>query len=220
MPKKRRTGNRNLKPSLHIFCEGKKTEPNYLNGYLKKYYSGNRLLKVVKIEKTKKNTPVQLVNEAIKLKDSNDTPDKDSFWCVYDREAISKYSNKLHKEAQQNAKSRGINISITNICFEVWLLLHFSDLTTPYSDCENLLKNSSLKTELKKLGVHEYDKADNNLFGLISGSISDARLRANRMNEATLRASYETEENPHLLNPYTAMHKLLDAIDEFVKTSS
>ena len=57
MPKVRGYGSKKLKPVLHIFCEGEKTEPNYLNGYLQKNYSGNRLLKVVRVEKTADSTP-------------------------------------------------------------------------------------------------------------------------------------------------------------------
>jgi hypothetical protein len=39
------------------------------------------------------------------------------------------------------------------------------------------------------------------------------------MNQATLVSSYETEDKPYLLNPYTGMHNLLDAIDDFVEKS-
>jgi len=217
MPKRRGKGNKQLKPILHIFCEGEKTEPNYLKGYLQKFHSGSRLLKVVKVEKTNKNTPVQLVEEAIKRKRDKNTPDKDVFWVVYDREAQSKYPDELHKKALKSATSADISVALTNICFEVWLLLHFCDLTACYSSCTDLLKNSSLKAELKKIGILKYDKSDNALFDLISNNIPDARRRAGRMNQATLNSSYNTEENPHLLNPYTAVHKLLDAIDCFVK---
>lgn len=42
MPRKRGDQKRLLKLMLHIFCEEAKTEPNYLNGYLDKYYPVNR----------------------------------------------------------------------------------------------------------------------------------------------------------------------------------
>ena len=54
MPKPRSAANKPVKPILHIFCEGEKTEPNYLNGYLGKFHPGNRRLNVIKVEKTKK----------------------------------------------------------------------------------------------------------------------------------------------------------------------
>ena len=97
MPKPRRKSNKKLKPVFHIYCEDEKTEPNYLNGYLNKFHPVNRRLKVIKIEKTRKNTPIQLVNEAVIKKKNKSTPSSDSFWVVYDREAITKYPNSLHK---------------------------------------------------------------------------------------------------------------------------
>lgn len=217
MPKPRGNKNRKkLKPVLHIFCEGAKTEPNYFNGYIKEYFSNNRLLKV---EKTKKNTPVQLVEEAIRLQTDNVTPKHDVFWVVYDREAKNKYSNNLHKQALDKANGKNIKVCITNVCFEVWILLHFSQVTAPYSSCTDLLKNSPLKAFLKKHGINDYDKADENVFELISSEISLARDRAEKMNAETLKSSYETAVNPHLLNPYTQVHELLDAIDKFAKAN-
>jgi hypothetical protein len=218
MPKKR-GGSKKLKPVLHIFCEGEKTEPNYINGYVQNRHPTNRLLKVIKVEKTKKNTPVQLVQEAIKLKNDKSTPDEDICWVVYDREAVSKYTDKLHQESLDKARSKNINVALTNVCFEVWLILHFSELTASYSSFSDLIKNSILKDELKKIGVDDYDKADRDLFDLIVDKIPEARKRAVNMNQATLASSYDTEDKSYLLNPYTGMHNLLDAIDEFVAES-
>ncbi len=220
MPKVRGKGNRQIKPVLHILCEGEKTEPNYLNGYLRKYHSCNRRLKVIKIEKTNKNTPVQLVAEAIKLKNDPSSSNKDIFWVVYDREAKSKYSDNLHKKALDKAKSKGISVAFTNVCFEVWILLHIEDLTSPYSSCTDLLRTSSLKASLKALGIANYDKADKAVFDAISDNIPLARQRARNMNKSTLKSSFTNKENPHLLNPYTTVHELLDAIDKFVEKSS
>jgi hypothetical protein len=216
MPKPRRKGNKSLKPCLHIFCEGEKTEPNYLNGYLNKFHSGNRLLKVVKVEKTPKNTPLQLVEVAVALKNDITTPEKDSFWVVYDREGVSKYSDGLHSRTLEKAVSERVNVAITNVCFEVWLLLHFNEVTAQYSSYEDLLRNSKLKENLKSIGIVKYDKACSDLFSLISNNISDARRRASKMNKSTLTTADRHKSKPYNLNPYTQMHKLLDAIDDFV----
>jgi len=100
MPKKRKGNTRTVKPVMHIFCEGDKTEPNYINGYLKSVHQGNRRLKIVVVEKTRKNTPVQLVDEALEAKKNKSTPDGDVFWVVYDRESVAKYDNELHKKVR------------------------------------------------------------------------------------------------------------------------
>jgi len=212
MPKPRHNQRRKLWPVMHIFCEGQKTEPNYLKGYLNKFHAGNRLLQ---IEKTNKNTPVQLVEDAIKLKNSNATPNIDSFWVVYDRESKAKYTDQLHQKALDLAKSNNINLCLTNVCFEVWLLLHFTYSTAAYQSCDDLLNNSSLRTELRRYGINTYNKADENIFDIIADMVPAARANAVMMNKFILESSYTTEDKPHLLNPYTKMHSLLDAIDEF-----
>ena len=68
MPRNRQKQQRELKPRLHIFCEGEKTEPNYLNGYIERCFPGT---KITVVEKTDKNTPVQLVDAAIALKSAS-----------------------------------------------------------------------------------------------------------------------------------------------------
>lgn len=219
MPKPKGARNRQLKPVLHIFCEGAKTERNYFNGYLDKFHPTNRRLKVIKVEKTKKNTPVQLVEEALDRKKEKDIPDIDVFWVVYDREATTKYPNKLHQQAFDKASSQSINIALTNVCFEVWILLHFIDVTASYTSCANLLRNSPLKAKLKENSILRYEKADRKVFDVISNDIPCARRRAERMNELTIQASDQDRTRPYLLNPYTDVHKLLDAIDDFVENT-
>lgn len=69
MPKKRKPAN--LKPlkTLRVFCEGECSEPNYLKGYIATLDSRARK-SVIEVQKTRKNTAVQLVEEAISAKKS------------------------------------------------------------------------------------------------------------------------------------------------------
>ena len=80
---------RQLRPVLHIFCEGRKTEPNYIEHYKDLFCLEKRASIVV--EKTDKTTPVQLVEEAIQKKASPSVGKDDEFWVVYDRESPAKY---------------------------------------------------------------------------------------------------------------------------------
>ena len=69
---------RNVRPVLHIYCEGE-TEEVYLNAYKRfKRYS------CCEIERSHHTDPVGLVEEAIKAK--NTAPASDSFWAAYDLE--------------------------------------------------------------------------------------------------------------------------------------
>lgn len=217
MPKSRKSNVRTPAPVLHIFCEGEKTEPNYLKGYLERYHPGTRRLKVIKIEKTRKNTPRQLIDEAITLKNRKDTLDSDEFWVVYDRESIAKYSHALHKSCIQRAASKHIEVALSNVCFEFFFLCHLIEFpSAAYSDYKDLIGNSDLKARLNELGVPNYDKADATLFEKVGHLVDIARKRAIRVNNAIIAASQYDESDPHRLNPYTAIPKLLDAIDDFI----
>jgi len=101
---------RELKPRLHIFCEGEKTEPNYLKGYVESRFPGTTLSPV---KRTDKNTPVQLVEVAIAAKKNN--PDDDQFWVVYDREATNKYPDALHAEARNKANAAALTRSCQRV---------------------------------------------------------------------------------------------------------
>ncbi len=169
MPKKNNRPKKEIKPVLHIYCEGEKTEPNYLNGYIDKFFPTNRRLKVIKIEATKKNTPKQLVDEAVtaKIAAIKNSLDEDVFWVVYDRESEQKYTDALHALAYDKGQKHGISIAISNVCFEAWLLLHFQDTTASYSCYDDLRNNSVLRAECKIRGLIDYDKfrhATSNVF--------------------------------------------------------
>ncbi|OTE96209.1 hypothetical protein BCS42_08185 [Crenothrix sp. D3] len=215
MPKKITRPTKNLKPILHIYCEGTKTEPNYLNGYLDTFFPTNRrLLKVIKIEPTEKNTPVQLVSVAMKAQ--KEFPDGDVFWVVYDRESEQKYADKFHATAYDRAESKGIFVALSNVCFEVWLLLHFQDVTAQYNNYDDLRSSSALRTKCKERKMLDYDKGDMSIFSIFTkGDIELARRRAKKMNALTEQSANASQTKPYQWNPYTDIYKLLDFIDNF-----
>lgn len=215
MPKKRARPVRQPKPVMHIYCEGEKTEPNYINGYINSKHQGNRRLKIIRIEKTSKNTPIQLVEEALKQQKSRSTPKEDIFWVVYDRESNQKYPDDLHNKAYEKAGSR-VEVAISNVCFEIWILLHFQEVTAPYRNYEDLYKNSQLCNHFEKIGFKKYEKNSASLYSLLDAMVDDAKIRAEKMNDATKNSSEINDPRPYQLNPFTDLHKLLNAIDDFM----
>lgn len=215
MPKPKSKRVISLPSVMHIYCEGANTEPIYLRKYLDTFWAGDRRREVIRLEDTKKNTPVQLVEVAVRHKQSPSCPDGDVFWVVYDRESDAKYTDALHGEASALAKANGINIAISNVCFELWILLHFRYNGAPYKNFDDLMATSSFKNELRKAGIADYDKSDPSLFSKIKGSIALARQRAPKMNAATLASAPRGVAEPYRLNPYTDVYLLLDAIDTF-----
>ncbi|EID1963150.1 TPA: RloB family protein [Escherichia coli] len=205
---------RKLEKRMHIFCEGAKTEPMYLQGYIDEFASEKA--KVIHIPDIKYNTPIALVKAAIKHKESGDTSDDDEFWVVYDREAVTKYPHTLHHEAWDLAHANNINIALSNVCFELWILQHFAFKNTPYSSFDDLKKNSTLKKDLLSVGIKDYNKADATLYKKIRLGIPNARQRAKALNKQSLNAAPPHSNRPFLLGCYTNVNELLDAIDSFV----
>lgn len=201
-----------LSNKMYIFCEGAKTEPLYLSSYIEEFAKNKS--KVIFIPPTRKNTPVQLVDEAVEKKNSRDSVDGDEFWVVYDRESITKYPRAKHKEAWDKAKKNGINVAISNVCFEFWVLLHFEEVTQPYSSYLDLMNNSSLKARLKSVGIKNYDKGSDELYFKIGKGVANARKRAVRVNKSIENSSPNGHEE-YDYSPYTKVHQLLDAIDKF-----
>lgn len=213
MPKKRKHKNIPLEPVFHIFCEGEKTEPYYLNGFINEYFSEKR--NVVVVEKSKKNTPVQLVEEAISEKSGYG--DNDEIWVVYDRESSSKYPEKLHKEARDKALKNNINIAFSSVCFEQWVLLHFSCSAKSYSCYDDLKNTSPLKKELAKVGIKDYDKSLPSLFDKIKNFLPQAILNSKTINNSAKNSSTARKNKPYHFNPYTDVYKLLEKIEDFCK---
>lgn len=214
MPKQRKPSK--LKPlkTLKIFCEGEKTEPNYLRGYIATLDNEARK-SVVEVENTRKNTAVQLVNEAIKAKKSHGSLPEDEFWVVCDRESVAKYPDELHANAFSKADNAGVNIALCNVCFEYWILLHFVSTDAPYQSYDDLRKNSSLNDLMQKNCGCDYAKSSATIFSLVETRVADARERARRLNEQGIRNATRGKDKPYQINPFVGIVDLLDAIDKF-----
>ncbi|MBP5545250.1 MAG: RloB domain-containing protein [Kiritimatiellae bacterium] len=226
MPKKRLV-KRSLRPVFYIFCEGSKTEPYYLEHYIKNHCQGFRAIQVnriklddiVKIPKTTKTDPISLVNMAVRQKSMSPSPDRDRYWCAYDREAESTIPSKYHIKAFKEASDNGIKVAFSNVCFEVWLLLHKQEGCASYDSCDDLLKRSRMREfypEYKKGCRREFADAE----------ITVARKRAAKMNEGTCKGHAlnvsDALDPSHLveLNPYTNFYQLLDSIDAFLASQA
>lgn len=207
MPRKKKLKKRELKPRLHIFCEGEKTEPNYFKDYIERFLPGTRLIEV---KGTEKNTPVQLVEEAIKQKMDANNPNGDIFWVVYDRESERKYSDSLHAKALQKAERAKIQIAFSNVSFEVWLLLHFQE-TVPACDSATDFCGRRKFREC----FPNYCKGDKPNFS--EEMISCARANAVRVNQQTIAGADPSWKAPYKWNPYTNVYELLDSMDEHEK---
>lgn len=213
MPRTRKsTPKKPLPPAMHIYCEGLKTEPYYIESFIQFFHPTHR--NIVVVEQTNKNTPLQLVETAINAKAIGS--ENDVYWVVFDREAINKYPDKLHLEARQKADSAGINIGFSNICFELWLLMHFVSSNASYSNCDDLLKNSVLKNKLQDVGISKYDKALPYIFDRLKDKIPDAITNSMRINLSSIATASVGKDQPHHLNPYCDLFELFVDMQNFI----
>lgn len=212
MPKKKKEGSQSVKPVFKMFCEGEKTEPLYIKGYINHFHSGKR--RIILVEKTNKNTPIQLVEVAIQAK--NLGSDNDVVWVVFDRESEAKYTHQRHAEARAMALANGIQIAFSNVCFEFWILLHFGYTAGSFSSYDDLKRRSLLNRKLKTIGVNNYDKALPVLFDKLKELVPDAIENSERLRVQALESAEGRKSAPHYLNPYVDVHEMFIDMQNFI----
>ena len=128
-PLKRKVATRTPRKTLVVFCEGERTEPEYLNA-LKRQPSVRDVRAVDLRVETRHgggSVPRALVATAIEARNkaTDEEAEIDEFWCVFDVEWPENHPGL--REAAQQAQANGIKLAVSNPCFELWLILHFQD---------------------------------------------------------------------------------------------
>lgn len=220
MAKPRKKNKKQVKARVYIFCEGEKTEPSYIKEYIHTFHPACRRLKgaeqPVQIKNTNKNTAEQLVDVASRFKKTLDFKG-DVVWVVYDRESPSKVADEVHQRAWQAAKRNNIEVAISNVCFEYWILLHYAATSITANSCADVTNNRQFKQFLNELGITSYDKGDLSIFRKIitRDYVTRATANAKRVNAQTMSSAFSADgELPYKLNPYTDFYKVLETIDE------
>ena len=120
-PLKRVTGRRRELRTIVVFCEGKRSEPDYVIG-LKRLpgVADNTALDVV--IHPEQGAPLTLVEMAVRRQSD---PEVDECWCLFDVEWPQNHPNL--DAAVALAAANGIHLAVSNPCFEIWLILHHKD---------------------------------------------------------------------------------------------
>jgi hypothetical protein len=121
----RRTPFRDPRPVILIVCEGERTEKEYFEGFARARRNQAVRIKIardhgvprslVEIAKTYKREA-----EAAAKKQGDPYLAYDAVWCVFDVDEHPRIP-----DVRQMARDNGIELAISNPCFELWLLLHF-----------------------------------------------------------------------------------------------
>lgn len=108
---------------IYIYCEGSITEPEYIRAYYNDFCTKKKV--VLFPVKVGEGVPKTLVEKCVKkfneLKKSakRDSYEKNTIWAVFD---IDEHND--IEEAIRIAKKIGIEVAISNPCFEVYGLMH------------------------------------------------------------------------------------------------
>ncbi|RUL88660.1 RloB family protein [Tautonia sociabilis] len=181
----RRPPTRSPKRKILIVCEGAKTEPQYF----KQFASVHRAA-IVQVDVIPgSGVPLTVVQEAKrrKAKASEDARREndpylkyDLVWCVFDVD-----DHPHLKEALQTAERNGIDVALSNPCFELWLMLHLRD--APGS-----IHRRKAQAMMKRL-VANYDKSVD--FDVYRDGYASAVARARKLDELA-EADGEPGRNP------------------------
>ncbi|WP_426004177.1 RloB family protein [Paenarthrobacter sp. NyZ202] len=177
--------------------EGKVTEPEYFTDV--KDRLRDDLIQVRTVGGV--GDPLQVVEHAVRLKrdalkvakqQRDDNLSFDHVWCVFDVDDFTRIPTALSL-----AKREKINVAVSNPCFEVWPLLHFT-YTTAYLSSEEA-------AERLRVYMPDYDKSLD--CSLLRGNFQKARAAAKKLD-----TEHEKNGSPSRHNPSTQVWSLIDAI--------
>lgn len=188
------------KPRSLIVCEGRCTEPNYFEGFRKE----NRNI-TIKVCESPGKTPSQIVRHAISMADEMDIGKVpgDSAWCVFD---VDECSDHDMRKAVHVAGER-LNMAISNPCFELWFILHYSYMDKRMDTCRDAV------TELRRF-MPGYDKSAEH-YDRLRPLTATAISNAERLHKAQAGMGHEYYNRD--ANPCTGVHRLVSAIDSSLK---
>lgn len=196
---RRKVATRVVRKTLLVFCEGERTEPEYLNAL--KLEPAIREVAAVEIRVAQADSgavPLTLVNRAVAAKSRavSENDEVDEFWCVFDVEWPVHHANL--PEALALAKANEISLAVSNPCFEVWLILHLKEHGA-WLDNEQAIK---LRRRLDKSPDKGLDPAR------YMPLVHEASGRALRLEERHLQDGTSFPDD----NPSSGMHRLIASV--------
>lgn len=199
-PLTRRVGVRQPRKTLLVFCEGERTEPEYLDALRREPDVRTAAAVDIRIDQhCAGSKPVALVRRAIAARDQalQSGGEIDEFWCVFDVECPQPHPGLL--AAVNLAADHDIHLAISNPCFELWLVLHFAEHS-------RWLDNDAAR----RLRRHHDGQADK---GLDAASyMTRRRTAATRAAQLDRRHTRDGNRLPDD-NPSSGMHRLIATVE-------
>ena len=187
----------------YIICEGVKTEPNYISGFANainiKYRdmsSGQRVI----VKGTGRNTKSLLRYARKQVND--EFPQAAVVWLMYYKDDFpyDDFDN-TQFSAETRKDSRQYKVAWSNLCIELWFVLHFQELVAN-------IGRDQYRQILKQYFNYEKNQAD--IYDVLKDNLADAIKRAKR-----LYASYG-ELPPSQRCPATRVFEMVEALQQYL----
>jgi hypothetical protein len=182
-----------------IVCEGKKTEPYYFRGLCRdlRLNPANIVIDDRKSGLDPKSLVVFAIETFKKDKDFN------RVYCVFDKDKHASYNDALEKIRATRLAGGATLHAINSVpCFEIWLLLHFTNTTRPFSAAGDDSNCDLVIEALDRKGrIPGYDKGSRDIFQALSDKMETAIHNAGK-----LENFHKTSQTD---NPSTKVHKLV-----------
>ncbi|MDR1512027.1 MAG: RloB family protein [Propionibacteriaceae bacterium] len=122
---KRKVAVRHERRTIVVFCEGEGSEPDYVTGLRSLPQVSDNAALSIEISDVH-GVPYTLVDHAVALKRGD--PEVDECWRLFDVE-WPQHHPRLADAVSRARDVPGVHVAVSNPCFEVWLLMHFRDVT-------------------------------------------------------------------------------------------
>lgn len=191
-----------------IVCEDENTEPTYFENFKIKIPEESIYLRPVGTGKDPKGVVEEAVKEKAKLS-IEAKKEVDVVWAVFDKDDADFNQTRINRfnEAFEIAEKNKIEVAYSNEVFEVWLLLHLTDIdekiAIPRKEIYQLLQE---KIRLNgKYSTFEYEHGNANILPIIN-EIGNQDLAIER---AKLLLEKQHDKKPIEANPSTKIHILV-----------
>ena len=194
---------RKPKRTVIIVCEGKKTEVIYFNGF--KMRNSGVHIDAIHGKCTDPKNMVDFAEQRMNDKWSIDFEEGDGVWCVFD---VDENTNHALRNTFEHAKTKNIQIALSNPCFELWFLLHYKLILSQILRYEALV-------ELKKY-IKDYKK-NMDVYPILKDKQTDAILNARKLNKIHEKQNIDLFIRES--NPSTQVFELVEFIQQLIENN-
>ena len=199
-----------------IVCEDGKTEPYYFDVFKRHIPNETIFLKTVGTGKSSKGVVEQAVIEKKKLSELSNK-NVDEVWTVFDKDDADLVPANLERfnEAFKIAKEENISVAFSNEVFELWLLLHFKNVTANAP-----IPRKIIYTELECV-IKSFPKCRNFTYRHGDTEVIDILLKVGDERKAVERAEalFGKHKGKQFIewNPGTTVHVLVKRLRDLIQ---